>query len=150
MDHHCPVLNVCVGWANQKQFMLLILYGSLQTGFAGVTGLVRLVSLRHVLETSEQVGLGVLAGVGLYLSISLLAFAVMQFLLIAANRTYIESLSDSVASKESSPIHLFRSTSRLENVGQVFGSSIVLALLPIPSSPGDGHSYPVYQTPSNV
>jgi hypothetical protein len=49
MDHHCPWINCCVGYYNQRYFMLFLLYLLLGTAYIGTTML--LVAM-HILPTS--------------------------------------------------------------------------------------------------
>ena len=41
MDHHCPVINNCVGWGNYKYFVLLLTWAAIMCLYGGLTGVTK-------------------------------------------------------------------------------------------------------------
>eukprot|EP00158_Paraphelidium_tribonemae_P002122 Partr_v1_DN25137_c0_g1_i4_m76565 putative zinc finger len=87
-DHHCPWINNCVGFYNQKFFLLFLLYSAL-------LGFYVLFSIIGVLLNSDMgvslLQVVILAMVGAVFGLSLAGFTIMHVTMVCANKTTIES-----------------------------------------------------------
>jgi len=139
MDHHCPWINNCVGFANQKYFILFISYVPVAGAFvAGTTGplIFRQSPAAMAAHPLRYINLAGVAIVSATFAISLFFFTAFHCRLLWKNRTTIESFEKGATS----PGLWDHGPAR--NYAQVFGARLLPALLPVPTTPGSGYFFP--------
>ncbi|KAI9144777.1 DHHC palmitoyltransferase-domain-containing protein [Paraphysoderma sedebokerense] len=149
MDHHCPWINNCVGFYNYKYFYLFLCYGTLYTVFIFVTVIptvIRAFSSDSVVENLSIHHI-FLVLCGLLFGISLLAFSIFHTTLILKNRTTIENLEKThykigTSTTSTKVLNLF-DLGKKRNWEQVMGVHKKYWWLPVKSSIGDGHVFPL-------
>ncbi|KAJ1658392.1 Palmitoyltransferase zdhhc20 [Dispira simplex] len=149
MDHHCPWVNNCVGWGNQKAFLLFLFWGSLYCGYCLATTLPVFIErlLDGELETTSGLHLLFLVLVSGLFTISLTIFIGFHLYLLFRNVTTIETYE-----KHQYSYHDTQSTHRhhqnifdlgwSRNFTEVMGPWWYLWLVPVSNSKGDGMSFP--------
>lgn len=139
MDHHCPWINNCAGFGNYKYFIQFLCYTVVLCTYLMLAMIHRLTyglslfSGQGASSDSIQVLLVYIVAVAFCGAVLfLLAFHIR---LIAKNCTTLEDMGG-----RRSPYDL---GSWKANAVQVFGSRKLLWFLPLPSSVGDGLTFPV-------
>lgn len=164
MDHHCPWLSGCIGYRNQKAFVLFISYASVYAytmllfGAFAAPYLFAHASYDQALLSVQWAILLAFAGV---FGTVLAWFAGWHIYLVLHNRTTIESMEITryltdrrIGSNAREQLKKYRNSSqhslnnpfdvgKRRNFEQVFGPLGLKNLLPIPSANGDGHSFPI-------
>eukprot|EP00668_Euglena_longa_P012586 GGOE01015048.1.p2 GENE.GGOE01015048.1~~GGOE01015048.1.p2 ORF type:complete len:776 (-),score=160.89 GGOE01015048.1:107-2434(-) len=153
MDHHCPWINNTVGHRNHKYFLLFVAYMAVSSMYMCGTALpasrVALHQLLHppgppqLLPVAKAVNwLGAHTASGLF-SASLVPFGYFHLRLATQNMTTIEYLEkrEQLRTYTNGPRHLYDIGLR-ENLIALFGPEWFLWWIPIPSTPGDGVSFP--------
>merc|ERR1719265_438758 len=145
MDHHCPWLYNCVGFANHKFFFLLLLYSAIDTHFITWT-MIESVTVALDPETPFLQMFLLLFGetlAGLIALASTMFFIFHVWLMFRAMTT-IEFCEKSVKRVQKS-----NSFDRgvMGNIKAVLGSNILLWFLPFSPPEGDGLSFISERTP---
>lgn len=156
MDHHCPWVNNCVGHNNIKLFILWLWYGAaLGSVFILFFGfrIYDIYKHRHDYTSSELWSMGVVIGLILWLATAL----TLNLSMMGINMTYLALINRTTVERIISP-RSYRHTrisaqerwkprhkydlGPVENMKQVFGSSILK--WPIPTPPEtDGYLSPI-------
>jgi len=145
MDHHCPWLYNCVGFANHKYFFLLLLYSAIDTHFITWT---MFESVNNSLDPSTPFMRMFLLLFGETLS-GLIAMASTMFFifhvwLLFKSMTTIEFCEKSVKRVQSSTSF---DRGAMGNIKAVLGPSIILWFLPCSRPEGDGLTFLSEHTP---
>ncbi|KAK9468644.1 DHHC palmitoyltransferase-domain-containing protein [Lipomyces arxii] len=161
MDHHCPWFSVCIGFDNQKYFLLLLFYIILFCIVCLIGSGVALlnwidsddfgeveISLNHVFLFILAVVLGLAVGI----------FFGCQVYLLLSNKTTIEAMETQrykskvaaasyrhVEAPSSQTVGNVFNIGWKENFKEVFGDNPILWLLPVRTTKGNGMSFPVNQ-----
>jgi len=155
MDHHCPWINNCVGYFNQKYFLLFIFYITLCCSYVALTAWSALWhSFDFLGEKQHPHNLGRVIRsvnfafaycVAVVFSISLGMFLAFHFRLVARNTTTIERLEKQDKLRSTARVHMYDVGTR-ENFIAVFGERWYLWLIPVFTTDGDGTLYPVVRS----
>ncbi|KAI9290604.1 zf-DHHC-domain-containing protein [Neoconidiobolus thromboides FSU 785] len=151
MDHHCPWINSCVGYHNQKYFLLFIFYANLFCLFIAlclIPGVIHIFS-DHLPVSINEIQLVFMLLISGLFAILLLFFVGFHIYLLVNNRTTIENLERTVykVDEEDEPtaskyLNVFN-VGKWRNFTEVFGDNIILWFLPIRSVKGNGIVYPL-------
>ncbi|KAH6570051.1 hypothetical protein BASA50_006400 [Batrachochytrium salamandrivorans] len=154
MDHHCPWVNNCIGFFNYKYFLLFIVHGLFYCLFTFAASLLliwRPLTPHANWEPLLDIHVILLVFFTGMFTLCLLLFASIHGYYLTNNKTTIEILGG---------LHKIRLGTHIVNVPpevniyylgvvlnfeQVFGNNPRRWLLPIPSSIGDGYSFPLAQ-----
>ncbi|KAJ1973209.1 palmitoyltransferase for Vac8p [Dimargaris xerosporica] len=151
MDHHCPWINNCVGYGNQKAFILFLVWGTLYCAYCFATSVLTLV--RQLLDMTSQDDLDLhlmflVIAAGLF-TICLAVFTGFHLYLLLTNTTTIETYEKNrfhLTLRPGDPVCHYRNLFNLgpcQNFLQVMGPTWWLWFLPVINSSGDGQTFPV-------
>ncbi|KAJ1767380.1 Palmitoyltransferase zdhhc2 [Coemansia sp. RSA 1843] len=151
MDHHCPWVNNCVGFNNQKPFLLFIAYSMLYCLDIGVTSLVFYLRFIFNAPSTEEISITPLFLIILSLafSMALVGFVGFHTYLTLNNLTTIESYERNNFRQENDRrgsgkkyINLFDLGAK-KNLKQIFGSRWLMWFIPLRTQTGDGMRFPI-------
>jgi hypothetical protein len=146
MDHHCPYLNRCVGFKNQKYFTLFLIYIIIYIFFILLTTMHSFIQCWNETFYNYRTEYHIFCMVTISICAIIPVLSVLIYTLraTALNRTSLEQEFVPVeAATNKENIYLFDLGSWKENFQDIFGKNMILALLPIWSTPNDGCEYKI-------
>ncbi|XP_074133366.1 palmitoyltransferase ZDHHC15 isoform X3 [Sminthopsis crassicaudata] len=143
MDHHCPWVNNCIGFSNYKFFLQFLAYSVLYCLYIATTVFQYFIKywVGDLPNTRSKFHVLFLLFVACMFFVSLMILFGYHCWLLSRNKTTLEAFSAPVFL--SGPDKNGFNLGFIKNFQQVFGENKKLWLLPIGSSPGDGHSFPM-------
>ena len=145
-DHHCPWINNCIGYSNQKCYILFLIYFVIFQFFISITTLNHFSFLKSIDNFKTQYILIIYLFINLTLFLIISIFTLNTLYLASINSTYIEYRyppSLIKATKHVEKTNPFDLNSKIANLTQIFGNNLLTAFLPISTTPGDGHSFKI-------
>ncbi|XP_007507495.1 palmitoyltransferase ZDHHC15 isoform X1 [Monodelphis domestica] len=143
MDHHCPWVNNCIGFSNYKFFLQFLAYSVLYCLYIAATVFQYFIKywVGDLPNTRSKFHVLFLLFVACMFFVSLMILFGYHCWLLSRNKTTLEAFSAPVFLN--GPDKNGFNLGFIKNFQQVFGENKKLWLLPIGSSPGDGHSFPM-------
>ncbi|XP_074179336.1 palmitoyltransferase ZDHHC15 isoform X1 [Rhinolophus sinicus] len=143
MDHHCPWVNNCIGFSNYKFFLQFLAYSVLYCLYIATTVFSYFIKYwrGELPSVRSKFHVLFLLFVACMFFVSLVVLFGYHCWLVSRNKTTLEAFCTPVFT--SGPEKNGFNLGFIKNIQQVFGDKKKFWLIPIGSSPGDGHSFPM-------
>lgn len=152
-DHHCPLLDKCIGFSNQKYFILLLFYTLIYSLFFAFS-IIHSMTLNEFIKLYEKIHQ--FSSLNFCLTSSLIFVSIVPCLFLLINSFYLACINETsiennhpprleIKSYESLCTDNIFNLGKMENLKQIFGSSVLLSVLPVWTSEGDGHNFKVFK-----
>ncbi|MBN3295322.1 ZDH15 Palmitoyltransferase, partial [Amia calva] len=143
MDHHCPWVNNCVCFSNYKFFLLFLAYSMIYCIYIAATVFRYFIKFwaGELPNGHAKFHVLFLMFVALMFFVSLMFLFVYHCWLVAKNRSTLEAFSSPVF--QTGPDRNGFNVGFRKNLQQVFGEDKKYWFIPVSSSLGDGHFFPM-------
>ncbi|KAH7936766.1 hypothetical protein HPB49_003909 [Dermacentor silvarum] len=144
MDHHCPWFNNCVHFGNYKFFLLTLFYAVALSVYGVTTMGTHVVKMwLGATATPSSFHLTLVTLLGVVLALGLGSFLCAHISMMLGNETTLEDMRGPVFRNPEDSFDV----GRYHNFVQVFGPRVLLWVVPVFTSIGDGVRFPTKMHP---